>query len=64
MAETNAEFLKTHVSRVEVVSFKDGIHNLELQKPEEVGNLILEFLNKSHPNHQNQYSDNQTPNPK
>jgi pimeloyl-ACP methyl ester carboxylesterase len=51
MAETNAEFLKTHLLNVEVVSFKNGVHNLELQKPEEVGNLILEFLNKSHPNH-------------
>jgi len=51
MAEANAEFLKTHLLNVEVVSFKNGVHNLELQKPEEVGNLILEFLNKSHPNH-------------
>jgi pimeloyl-ACP methyl ester carboxylesterase len=51
MAETNAEFLKTHLLNVEVVSFKNGVHNLELQKPEEVGNLILEFLNKDHPNH-------------
>ena len=46
MAEANARFLKTHLWNVEVVSFKDGIHNLELQKPEEVANLILEFLNK------------------
>jgi pimeloyl-ACP methyl ester carboxylesterase len=48
MAEANAEFLKTNLPYVEVVCFKDGIHNLELQKPEEVGNLILEFLNKNH----------------
>ncbi len=40
--------LKTHLPYVEVVSLKDGIHNLELQKPEEVANLILEFLNKNH----------------
>ena len=48
MAEANAEFLKTNLPYVEVVCFKDGIHNLELQKPEEVGNLISEFLNKNH----------------
>jgi pimeloyl-ACP methyl ester carboxylesterase len=51
MAEANAEFLRTNLPYVEVVCFKDGIHNLELQKPEEVGNLILEFLNKNHPDH-------------
>jgi pimeloyl-ACP methyl ester carboxylesterase len=49
MAEANAEFLKTHLPHVEVFSFRDGIHNLELQKPEEVANLIFEFLNKTHP---------------
>jgi len=50
MAETNAEFLRTHASSVEVVRFKDGIHNLELQKPEEVAKFILDFLNRSQPN--------------
>jgi pimeloyl-ACP methyl ester carboxylesterase len=44
MAATNAEFLKTHLQNVEIVRFKDGIHDLELQKPEEVARLILEFL--------------------
>ena len=46
MAEANAEFLKTHLPYVEVVSLKNGIHNLELQKPDEVANLILEFFGK------------------
>jgi len=49
MAEANAGFLKTHLLNVEVTRFKDGVHNLQLQKPEEVANLILEFLSKSHP---------------
>lgn len=44
MAETNAEFLRTHLPNVKIVQFKDGIHDLELQKPEEVSNLVLEFL--------------------
>jgi pimeloyl-ACP methyl ester carboxylesterase len=46
MAEANAEFLKAHLSQAEVFCVKDGIHNLELQKPEEVANLILEFFSK------------------
>ncbi len=50
MAEANAEFLKTHLPQVEVVCLKGGIHNLELQKPEEVANFILDFFNKSQPN--------------
>ena len=44
MAETNAEFLKTHLPNVKIVRFDDGIHDLELQKPEEVAALILAFL--------------------
>jgi pimeloyl-ACP methyl ester carboxylesterase len=44
MAETNAEFLKKHLSDVTVISFEDGIHDLELQKPAEVADLIAEFL--------------------
>jgi pimeloyl-ACP methyl ester carboxylesterase len=53
MAEANAEFLKTHLSQAEVFLVKDGIHNLELQKPEEVANYILEFLNEGQLNQQN-----------
>lgn len=44
MAETNAEFLKTHLSNVRIISFEDGIHDLELQKPAEVADLIKGFL--------------------
>jgi pimeloyl-ACP methyl ester carboxylesterase len=44
MAETNAAFLKKHLSDVTIISFADGIHDLELQKPAEVGGLIREFL--------------------
>jgi pimeloyl-ACP methyl ester carboxylesterase len=50
MAETNAEFLKTHLPQVEVFCLKDGIHNLELQKPEKVAKFILDFLSKNQPN--------------
>jgi pimeloyl-ACP methyl ester carboxylesterase len=49
MAEANARFLKTHLSEIEVLCLRDGIHNLELQKPEEVATLIMDFLNKSRP---------------
>jgi len=44
MAETNAEFLKAHLPNVEIVRVKGGIHDLELQKPEEVAAIVLEFL--------------------
>ncbi len=50
MAEANAEFLKTHLPNVEVFCLKDGIHNLELQKPEEVTRIILEFLGQNQTN--------------
>jgi pimeloyl-ACP methyl ester carboxylesterase len=46
MAKSNSIFLKTHLTDVEVVSFEDGIHDLQLQKPEEVARQILEFLAK------------------
>jgi len=44
MAETNAEFLRTYLRNVKIVRFSDGIHDLELQKPEDVAALVLEFL--------------------
>ena len=47
MAETNAGFLKAHLPNVRIVRFNDGIHDLELQKPEEVAALVLEFLSKN-----------------
>jgi len=47
MAEANADFLRTHLPYVEVFCFKNGIHNLELQKPEEVAKIILEFFGQS-----------------
>jgi pimeloyl-ACP methyl ester carboxylesterase len=52
MAETNAEFLKTHLSHVTIKCFEDGIHDLELQKPAEVTDLIVGFLGehkRAHP---------------
>jgi len=52
MAKSNAIFLKTHLPDVEVVSFDDGIHDLQLQKPEEMANLILKFLAKPGANEQ------------
>jgi pimeloyl-ACP methyl ester carboxylesterase len=46
MAETNAQFLKAHLQNVEIVRFNDGIHDLELQKPEKVADIVLQFLAK------------------
>jgi pimeloyl-ACP methyl ester carboxylesterase len=47
MAKANADFLRSHLPGVEIVSLKGGIHDLQLQKPEEVARLILEFLARS-----------------
>jgi len=47
MAKENAAFLKTHLSHAEVVLIKNGIHDLQLQKPVEVAGLILEFLGRN-----------------
>jgi len=44
MAEMSARFFRTYLPAVEIVSFEDGIHDLELQKPCEVAHLIIKFL--------------------
>jgi hypothetical protein len=41
--------LKAHLPYVEVFRLKNGIHNLELQKPEEVAKIILEFFDQNLP---------------
>jgi hypothetical protein len=61
MAKANALFLRSYPPNVDIVSFKDGIQELQLQKPEEVARFILEFLAKSRTNEQNEFnSDSQT----
>ncbi|OGP55662.1 MAG: hypothetical protein A2Y65_02800 [Deltaproteobacteria bacterium RBG_13_52_11] len=47
MAEMNVRFFRTYLPAVEIVSFKDGIHDLELQKPREVSHLIIKFLGQN-----------------
>jgi len=64
MAETNAEFLKTHLQDVEIVRFKDGIHDLELQKPEEVADIVLQFLTKNQIAQEKETTKSQIPNSK
>ena len=64
MAKANANFLETHLPNVEVVSFQDGIHDLQLQKPEEVARLILEFLTRSRTAQQSEITKSQISNPK
>jgi pimeloyl-ACP methyl ester carboxylesterase len=50
MAKANALFLGSHLPNVDIVMFKDGIHDLQLQKPKEVARLVLEFIAKSRTN--------------
>jgi pimeloyl-ACP methyl ester carboxylesterase len=58
MAKANATFLKAHLPNVEVLSIQDGIHDLQLQKPEEVAALVLEFLAKNGANEQDALNSN------
>jgi pimeloyl-ACP methyl ester carboxylesterase len=44
MINTNIEYFQEHLPHVELISFSDGIHDLELQKPVETTAAILEFL--------------------
>ena len=44
MTEMNVRFFQSYLPSVEIVSFKDGIHDLELQKPCEVASLIIKFI--------------------
>jgi pimeloyl-ACP methyl ester carboxylesterase len=63
MAETNAEFLKTHLRNAKIVRLHDGIHDLELQKPEDVAALVLEFLAQNGTGQENEITKSQIPNP-
>ena len=65
MALTNAEFLKAHLRNAKIVRFNDGIHDLELQKPEDVAALVLEFLAENGTNEKSaSNSNNQISSPK
>jgi pimeloyl-ACP methyl ester carboxylesterase len=44
MINTNIGYFQEHLPHVDLVSFSDGIHDLELQKPVETATAILEFL--------------------
>jgi len=62
---TNAEFLKAHLRNARIVRFNDGIHDLELQKPEDVAALVLEFLAENGTNEKSaSNSNNQISSPK
>ena len=64
MAETNAEFLKTHLRNAKIVRLNDGIHDLELQKPEDVAALVLEFLAQNGTAEQNEITTSEISDPK
>jgi pimeloyl-ACP methyl ester carboxylesterase len=44
LLDKNIEFLKKNLPQAWVVALEGGIHDLALQKPDEVASLILEFL--------------------
>ena len=63
MAETNAKFLKAYLPNIEIVRVKDGIHDLELQKPEEVAGIVLQFLAKNGTVQQSKMTQSEFSNP-
>jgi len=58
MAKANATILKAHLPNVEVLSIQDGIHDLQLQKPEDIAAFVLEFLAKIETNERNTSNSN------
>jgi pimeloyl-ACP methyl ester carboxylesterase len=44
--EKNIKFLKTYLPHAWIVALEGGIHDLAMQKPAEVADVILEFLRK------------------
>lgn len=44
MTETNIAYFKDHLPNVRMVSFEDGVHDLELQKPRETAALVKSFI--------------------
>lgn len=48
MTEMNIAYFKSNLPHVKLVSFDDGIHDLELQKPQETVAMILKFLDHSY----------------
>ncbi len=48
MTQTNIDYFKSNLPSVHLVSFEDGIHDLELQKPRETASLILDFVAPNH----------------
>lgn len=49
MTAANIDYFKTYLPNVSLVSFEDGIHDLELQKPRETASMILDFLAPQQP---------------
>jgi pimeloyl-ACP methyl ester carboxylesterase len=46
LLEKNLKYLKTYLPQAWIVAMEGGIHDLAMQKPSEVANVILEFLRK------------------
>jgi pimeloyl-ACP methyl ester carboxylesterase len=49
MTATNVDYFRTHLPHIQLVAFDDGIHDLHLQKPKEVAELIRGFLARQVP---------------
>jgi len=47
MTAMNIVFFKRHLPNVVMISFADGVHDLELQKPEETAALIRDFIGQN-----------------
>jgi pimeloyl-ACP methyl ester carboxylesterase len=47
MIDTNVNFFRANLPHFEIKSFQDGVHDLQLQKPDEIANLIVDFFDNN-----------------
>ncbi len=47
MTGRNIAFFKDYLPHVQMISFEDGIHDLELQKPKETAAMIIDFFEQN-----------------
>lgn len=49
MTDLNVAYFKNNLPNVKLVSFADGVHDLELQKPKEISAMVVDFIERMRP---------------
>lgn len=47
MTDRNVAYFKKNLPDIQRISFADGVHDLELQKPQEVAEMVIDFIEKN-----------------